>query len=104
MECSHNTLNLVICFDFRFVSYQSSQFEPPSSMPSVSSIMECKFYYFLQIVYVQWGSEIWTSLDFKWSKIGWVANGLDFDWDLKFGSPSNHLKSEQMGAILSKTI
>ena len=29
------------------------------------------------------GSEIRTSLDFKWSKKGWVANGLDFEWDLK---------------------
>ena len=35
---------------------------------------------------IQWGSEIWTSLDFKWSKRGWVANGLDFKWDLKSGS------------------
>ena len=37
---------------------------------------------------VQWGSEIWTSLDFKWSKRCWVANGLDFEWDLKSGSPT----------------
>ena len=29
---------------------------------------------------VQWGSEIQTSLDFEWSKRGWVANGLDFVW------------------------
>ena len=28
------------------------------------------------------GSEIWTSLDFKWSKKDWFANGLDFEWDL----------------------
>ena len=42
------------------------------------------------------GSEILTSLDFEWSKRGWVAaNGLDFEWDLK---------SRQMSAILSKTI
>ena len=34
---------------------------------------------------LQWGSEIWTSLDFEWSKRGWVANGLDFEWDLKSG-------------------
>ena len=27
----------------------------------------------------QWGSTIWTSLEFEWSKRGWVANGLDFE-------------------------
>ena len=43
---------------------------------------------------LQWGSEIQPSLDFKWSKRGWVANGLNFKWDLK---------SRQMAAILSKT-
>ena len=26
-------------------------------------------------VHIQWGSEIRTSLDFEWSKRGWVANG-----------------------------
>ena len=30
---------------------------------------------------IQWGIEIRTSLDFKWSKRGSVANGLDFEWD-----------------------
>ena len=25
-------------------------------------------------------------LDFEWSKRGWVANSLDFEWDLKSGS------------------
>ena len=34
------------------------------------------------------GSDIQTSLDFEWSKRGWVANGLDFVWDLKSGSPT----------------
>ena len=34
-------------------------------------------------VYIQWGSKIQTSLDFEWSKRGWVANVLDFEWDLK---------------------
>ena len=34
--------------------------------------------------WIQWGSEIRTSLDLKWSKRGWVAN---FEWDLKFRSP-----------------
>ena len=32
---------------------------------------------------VQWGSKIRTSLDFEWSKRGWVLNGLDFEWGLK---------------------
>ena len=32
---------------------------------------------------IQWGSEIWTSLDFEWSKRGWVANGPDLERDLK---------------------
>ena len=35
---------------------------------------------------LQWGSEIQTSLEFEWSKREWVANGLDFEWDLKSGS------------------
>ena len=39
-------------------------------------------------VYVQWGSEFRTSLDFEWSKRGWVANSLEFEWDLKSGSPT----------------
>ena len=43
----------------------------------------------IQMVEVQWGSEIGTSLGFEWSKRGWVANGLDFEWDLKYGSPTN---------------
>ena len=25
-----------------------------------------------------WGSEIWTSQDFEWPKIGWVAIGPNF--------------------------
>ena len=53
------------------------------------------------------GSELQTSLDFEWSKRGWVANGPDFEWDLKSESPAilnpdkwqtfvkNHLKSRQ---------
>ena len=36
----------------------------------------------------QWGSGIWTSLDFEWSKRGWVRNDLDFKWDLKPKSPT----------------
>ena len=41
----------------------------------------------LTFIHLQWGSEIQTSLDFEWSKRGWVANGLDFKWVLKYGSP-----------------
>ena len=37
---------------------------------------------------VQWESDIRTSLDFEWSKRGWVANGQDFEWVLKMGSPT----------------
>ena len=37
---------------------------------------------------LQWGSEFQTSLDYEWSKRGWVANGYDFEWDLKSGSPT----------------
>ena len=37
---------------------------------------------------IQWGSEIRLSPDFKWSKRGKVANGLDFEWDLKSRSPT----------------
>ena len=33
-------------------------------------------------------TEIRPSLDFEWSKKGWVANGLDFKWNLKSGSPT----------------
>ena len=32
------------------------------------------------LIQIQWGSEIQTSLDFEWSKRGWVANGLDLVW------------------------
>ena len=32
--------------------------------------------------WIQWGSEIRTSLDFKWLKRGWAANCPDFEWDL----------------------
>ena len=37
---------------------------------------------------VKWGSAIPTSLDFEWSKGCWVANGPDFEQDLKSGSPT----------------
>ena len=37
---------------------------------------------------LQWGSEILTSLDIECSKRGWVANGPDFEWDMKSGSPT----------------
>ena len=32
------------------------------------------------------GTEIQTSLDFEWLIRGWIANGPDFEWDLKSGS------------------
>ena len=38
---------------------------------------------------IQWGSEIRISLDFKLPEGGWVANGLDFKWDLKSKSTNN---------------
>ena len=34
------------------------------------------------------GSEIQTSLDLEWLKWGWVVNGPDLEWNLKFGSPT----------------
>ena len=36
----------------------------------------------VQKVSIQMGSEMWTSLDFKWSKLGWLLNGPNFEWDL----------------------
>ena len=39
-------------------------------------------------IQIQWGSEIRPSLDFEFSKTGWVTNGLDFEWDLKSRSPT----------------
>ena len=38
--------------------------------------------------HVHLGSEIQTSLDFKWLRRGWVTNGPDFEWDLKSKRPS----------------
>ena len=38
-------------------------------------------------VIIQWESELRTSLDFEWSKRGWVVNGPYFEWDLKSISP-----------------
>ena len=40
------------------------------------------------VLEVQWGSEIQTSLDFEWLKRGWIANGPDFEWNLKSMSPT----------------
>ena len=37
---------------------------------------------------ILWGFQILTNLDSKWSKRGWVGYGLDFDRDLKYGSPT----------------
>ena len=33
---------------------------------------------------IQWGCEIWASLDFEWSKKGRVANGPDSEWNMKW--------------------
>ena len=46
---------------------------------------------YLDCDYVRYSGDLKTdrpSLDFKWSKRGWVANGLDFEWHLKSGSPT----------------
>ena len=53
-------------------------------------------------ILIQWRSEIRTSLDFVWSKRGWVEIGLDLHgiWNPE----AQHLKSRQMVNILSKTI
>ena len=45
---------------------------------------------FFGLSLIQWGSEIQISLDFEWSKKGLVANGPDFEWDLKSMSPTDH--------------
>ena len=64
----------------------------------------------LRLISLHWSKKILAryaqplmySWDLKsgWLKRGWVANGLDFDWDLKCGQMaailSNHLKSGQM--------
>ena len=39
-----------------------------------------------------------AGLDFEYSKRGWLANGLGFQLDMKFGS---HLKSGQIAPILN---
>ena len=55
---------------------------------------------------LQWGSEIWTCLDFELSKRGWVEEGPNFKWNLKSRGPTirsnghhfdkkKHLKSGQ---------
>ena len=55
---------------------------------SVYNLFVLRHFRWAQTGYYQWGSEIQTSMDFEWSKRGWVANGLDFEWDLKSGSPT----------------
>ena len=51
------------------------------------------------------GSEIWTSLDFKWLKRGWFANGPDFKWDLKSDQkcPDFERSSFQMAGTIAVT-
>ena len=60
------------------------------------------FYYQTEISLVQWGFEIRTSLDFEWSKRGRVANGQDFEWDLKSQDFEWDLKSRQMAPFCQK--
>ena len=45
--------------------------------------------------HIQWGSEHLTSLVIKWSRRGWMPNGLVFKCHLITGQP-NHLKTRQM--------
>ena len=56
--------------------------------------------FFIQI---QWGSEMRTSLNFKWSKRVWVATGPDFERDLKSGS-ATIWNMDKWATFLSKTI
>ena len=49
------------------------------------------------------GSEIQMHSDFKWWNWGLFANDMDFKWDLR-SKKSQHLKSRQMAALVSKTI
>ena len=39
-------------------------------------------------VRLQCGFEMQTSLEYYWSNRCWVANGLNFEWDLKFRIPT----------------
>ena len=55
--------------------------------------------YILIKIDIQWGSEIRPSLDFKWSKTGWVAKWSGFRMGSEIRKP-NHLKFGQMAAIL----
>ena len=55
---------------------------------------------------VQQGSEIQTSLEFDWVKRGWLANGPDFEWDLKSGQkcPDFDWSSYQMVGTIAIAI
>ena len=55
---------------------------------SNKNILDMHYSLFFQCNIIQWASDIRTSLDFKRWKRGWVANGPDFEWDLKSGSPT----------------
>ena len=48
-----------------------------------------------RISMVQWGSEIQTCPDFKWSKSGWFVNSWVFKWDLKSGNLDKLLHFEK---------
>ena len=51
------------------------------------------------LIEIQWGSEILTSLDFEWSQIGLMPNGLVFKGHFNTGQP-NHMNTRPMDANL----
>ena len=83
------------------ISYFRIEFDSPDGVDVSASVVDSRnceseeFNFATLIVndkcdqtLIQWGSEIRPCPDFKWSKRGWFANGLDFQWDLKSGSPT----------------
>ena len=48
---------------------------------------------------LQWGSEYQTSLEFKWSKRGWMPNGPVFECHLNSKQP-DHLNTRKIDNIL----
>ena len=48
------------------------------------------------------GSEIWNSLDFDWSKKGWVANGADFKWEVVYIDGCRGINSQ--GALITSSV
>ena len=52
-------------------------------------------------ILIQWGSEIQTFLDLKWSKRGWFENGPDNEQELKSGSPLFKWSKAVNGLVLN---